>query len=191
MAYVPEAQMSDPGLSLVVRANRAKSTSVLRGMRAQVAALEPSVALDNVRSLDAVVARSMARERFSLVVVGAFATCALVLALVGLYGVITLGVRQRQRELGVRLALGARPSDVRRLVLIEGAQVVLIGIIFGLLGAAILTRFMSTLLYNLSATDPTLFAGSTVLVTIVAAWAILLPAIRATMIDPITSLRAE
>jgi putative ABC transport system permease protein len=190
-AYVPEAQMTYPALSLVVRVKGGNSVSVLPLVRAQVAALQPSVALDNVRPLDAIVRRSMARERFSLVVVGAFAVCALILALVGLYGVIALGVRQRQRELGVRLALGARPSDVRGLVLVDGAQVTLVGIVFGLLSAGLLTRFMRTLLYGLSATDPSLFVTATVLVAAVAGCAILLPAVRATKIDPVMSLRAE
>jgi predicted permease len=188
--YVPQSQMPYPALALVVRTT-GDPMAVLPGIRRELARLEPATALDRVRTLNAVVGTSLERQRFSLVLVASFAGAALALAIVGLYGVIALGVRQRRRELGVRMALGAAPADVRRLIVAEGMAVAAGGIIVGLAGAFALMRLLGTLLYDVTTTDPAIYGAAVVLVAAVAALATSLPARDATAIDPAGTLRAD
>jgi predicted permease len=188
--YVPQSQMPYPALALVVRTTGDPMT-VLPGIRRELARLEPATALDRVRTLNAVVGTSLERQRFSLVLVASFAGAALALAIVGLYGVIALGVRQRRRELGVRMALGAAPADVRRLIVAEGMAVAAGGIVVGLGGAFALMRLLGTLLYDVTTTDPAIYGAAVVLVAGVAALATSLPARDATAIDPAGTLRAD
>lgn len=188
--YVPQSQMPYPALALVVRTTGDPMT-VLPGIRRELARLEPATALDRVRTLNAVVGTSLERQRFSLVLVASFAGAALALAIVGLYGVIALGVRQRRREFGVRMALGAAPADVRRLIVAEGMAVAAGGIVVGLGGAFALMRLLGTLLYDVTTTDPAIYGAAVVLVAGVAALATSLPARDATAIDPAGTLRAD
>jgi putative ABC transport system permease protein len=134
---------------------------------------------------------SLARRRFSMTLIGIFAAAALVLAMVGLYGVIALSVSQRQREIGVRMALGARPADVLRLVLGEGARITIAGVIGGLLGAYALSRVVQSLLFGVSATSAWIYAAATAAILGVTLVASYLPARRATRVDPTSALRAD
>src|SRR5437763_2684312 len=148
--YLPETQMTYPQLNLVMRTN-GDPIAVLPSLRRELHALAPDVALEQVRTLRDVFSGSLARQRFSLVLIGAFAIAALALAVVGLYGMIALSVGERRRELGVRLALGARPTSVLRLVLGEGARIAAAGIVVGLAGAMLATRLLRGMLYDVGA----------------------------------------
>ena len=143
------------------------------------------------QTMDEVIAGSLAGRRFSMTLLNVFAGVALLLAGVGLYGVISYLVGQRTHEFGVRLALGARPQDVLRLVLGHGLKMALAGVMVGLVAALGLTRLLAGMLYGVSATDPTTFTVIAALLTAVALLACLVPALRATKVDPTTALRAE
>src|SRR4030095_8138132 len=132
--YVPQSQMSYPGLAFGVRTKGA-ALGALSAFKQAVHAVDPGAMLNDVRTMEDVVAQSLARQRFSMTLIGTFAALALVLAGVGLYGVLALIVGQRRREIGVRLALGATPGDVVRMILGEGARVVALGLIVGIGGA--------------------------------------------------------
>ncbi len=162
---------------------------VLPSVRRELARLDGTLALSDVRPLSSVFADSIARQRFSMAVLGVFATLALLLALVGLYGVIALSVGQRRREIGVRMALGAQPRDVLALVLGEGMRVTLIGVAIGLAGALALTRVLRSLLFDMSTTDPRFFAGAALVVAIVSLAATYIPARRALGVDATSVLR--
>ncbi|HXO18918.1 MAG TPA: FtsX-like permease family protein, partial [Thermoanaerobaculia bacterium] len=189
-AYLPEAQMPYPAMSIVVRAE-GDPLAALPLVKRELLALDPSLALSGVRTLDAVFADSLARQRFSMVVLGTFAGSALALALIGLYGVIALGVGQRRREIGVRMALGAEVKDVLAMVLAEGMRLTLVGVAAGLAGAFAVTRVLAGLLYGVSATDGRFFAAAAVLVAAVALFATYLPARRAARVDAAVALRPD
>ena len=188
--YVPETQMTYPGLTLVVR-TEGDPGSVLPLVRRELRALDASIALSDVRTLEDVLSSSLARQRFSLTLLGAFGIAALLLAVVGLYGVIALSVGERRRELGVRIALGARRADVLRLVVGEGVRVAAAGVVVGLAGAAAVSRVMQGMLYGISATDAGVYAGAAVLVVLVALAATWVPARGATRVDPVVALRSD
>jgi ABC-type antimicrobial peptide transport system permease subunit len=189
-AYVPESQMTYPGLTVVVRA-RGSATGALPAIRAAIAGVAPAALLSDVRTLDEVLAHSLARQRFSMTLIGIFAVLALILAVVGLYGVLALIVTQRRREIGVRLALGAQGGDVVRLVLGEGALVTAVGILLGVGGAFAATRVLGALLYGVGAADLPTYAAAAGLVAVVALVAIYGPARRASRVDPKAALAAD
>ena len=188
--YVPESQMTYPGLSLVVR-TKGDPTASLPAIKQIVRAVDPSAMVANVRTMEGVLSDSLARQRFSMTLIAIFATLALVLAIVGLYGVLVLIVGQRRREIGVRLALGAQRGDVIRLVLGESARVTFAGLVLGVLGAYALTRLMAALLYGIRATDPVTFIGAAAVVTVIAFAATYAPARRASRVDPTAALTTE
>ena len=141
--------------------------------------------------MNEVIADSLASRRFSMILLEAFAIVALLLASLGLYGVISYLVGQRTHELGIRLALGAQRNDVLRLVLSHGMKMALGGVALGLVAALGLTRLLSRMLYGVSSTDPATFAVITLLLTTVALLACFVPARRATKVDPLVALRYE
>lgn len=163
----------------------------LDAIRRIVARLGPSVPITSVLPMDEVVGRAIAGTSFTVVLVGIAAGVALFLGAVGLFGVISYVVSQRTREIGVRVALGARAGDIREMVFRQGARVAAAGVLLGLLGALALTRLMTTLLYDVSATDPWSFVIAPLVLALVAVTATWLPARRAARVDPVVALRSE
>ena len=148
------------------------------------------IVYDN-ESEEEVVARSIASQRFSLILLGAFAGLALLLAGIGIYGVLSYLVGQRTREIGVRMALGAQRLDVLRMVLGHGARMTMVGAAIGLVAALALTRLMASMLFGVRPTDPVTFAAVAVLLCGIALFACYLPARRAAKVDPMVALRYE
>ncbi|MFL5578861.1 MAG: ADOP family duplicated permease [Gemmatimonadaceae bacterium] len=173
------------------REARCDAASVAPAVREAVASLDRSVPVSAVQTMDAAVADANARPRFTLFLLACFAGVALALAAVGIYGVMSYAVAQRTREIGVRLALGAAPHTVLRLVVAQGMGVALAGIVAGVLGALVLTRLMAGMLYGVAPTDPATFALVPLVLGLVALVATLVPALRATRIDPLLALRGE
>ena len=153
--------------------------------------LDPAIALYNARPMDALLDTQVAQPRLTASLVGMFALVALLLATVGLYGVLAFVVAQRTREIGVRMALGARPRDVLTLVIGRGARLAAIGLAFGAAGAAALGRFLSSQLYGIDARDPLTYAAAAAMLMAVALLASYIPAVRATRVDPVIALRVE
>jgi len=157
----------------------------------EVWSLDRDVPVDDVATMQQVVERAVWQPRSSTWLLSGFAVLALVLAAIGIYGVISYGVSQRRHEIGIRMALGARPADVLRSVLGEGALLAGAGTAIGLVGAWALTRYLRTLLYEVSATDPAVLAASAGILAAIALTAAFLPARRATRVDPMIALREE
>ena len=178
-------------ISYIVRSKRAQSESLLADVRQAVWSLNPNLPLANVRTLQEIYDKSLARTSFTLVMLAIAGAMALLIGLVGIYGVISYAVSQRQREIGTRMALGAQHSDVMRLVLGEGMLVILIGLGVGLGGSLASTRVLSSLLFGVTATDPLTFAGVITLLALVALAACWIPARRAVRVDPMVALRHE
>jgi putative ABC transport system permease protein len=141
--------------------------------------------------MDHIVAEAVARQRFSMLLLGIFAALALVLAAMGIYGVMSYSVAQRTHEIGIRMALGARRADVLKMTVNQGLKLVSIGMMLGLAAAFLLTRVLASLLYGISATDPITFVGISLVLLAAAILASYLPALRATKVDPIIALRAQ
>jgi len=165
--------------------------SLAGAVRNQIAALDKDQAVFNVRTMDDALSRSVAARRFSMILLAVFAMLALVLAAVGIYGVISYSVAQRTREVGIRMALGARRIDVIKLVVRDGLKLVLIGVGVGLAGALALTRLMTTLLFGVTPTDAVTYATVALGLVLVALIACCIPARRATKVDPLVALRFE
>jgi putative ABC transport system permease protein len=186
--YVPEQQMPYPGLQIVVRVD-GDPAAILPALKREVKGLNPRLALSKPRTVDAVFDEALAQRRFAMRIIAFFAASALLLALVGLYGVIALSVNNRRREIGVRMAVGARPFDVMRLVMGDGMGITALGIVVGLAGAFAGSRVLGSLLYGVSGTNGIVYAGSAALTIVVTAAATLLPARRAAGVDPTIALR--
>jgi putative ABC transport system permease protein len=188
--YSPYAQFPRRSMTLVARA-AADPLGLAPGVRREVAALDKDLPLYNVRTMEQVVAESVARQRFTMLLIAVFAGVGLLLASVGIYGVISYTVSQRRHELSVRLALGAQARDIVRMVVGQGMLLALGGIGAGLAAAFLLTRVMASLLYGVSATDPLTFALVPLALAGVALLASLIPARRATRVDPAGALRYQ
>jgi ABC-type antimicrobial peptide transport system permease subunit len=144
-----------------------------------------------VRTMETLIARSVARQRFSMTLIGVFAVLAMLLAAVGIFSVMSSLVAQRTHEIGIRMALGAQPRDILSMVVRHGITLTLVGVGCGLAAAFAFTRLMTSLLYEVSATDPVVYGGITALLAAVALAACYLPARRATKVDPLIALRYE
>jgi putative ABC transport system permease protein len=175
---------------LVVRTNQEPS-KMASAIRQQVAALDRGVPVYQIATIDELLSRSVAPQRFDLFLLVLFGGLAAGLAAVGVYGVLAFSVSQRSHEIGIRLALGAHPKDVLRLILQQGMKLVCAGIVLGIAGAVALTRLMSSLLYGVSPTDPAAFLAAAVLLMTAAMMACYLPARRAMTVDPMVALRIE
>jgi putative ABC transport system permease protein len=177
-------------LSLVMR-TATEPHGAVSSLRTAVAEIDPNQPIVNVRSMEENIATSTSDTRFRTWLIGIFAVLALVLAGVGVYGVMSYTVTQRISEIGVRVTMGAQPTDVFRLIVGEGLRLALIGVVLGLAAALALTRLLKTFLFGISAYDPVTFVGVSVLLTLVALAACYFPARRATLVDPLVALRYE
>jgi len=190
--YDPILQQPFQNLSFAVRAASTTAAAGLSAaLRREVYAVDPAQPVYGVQTLDSLVADSLARNRFALTLFVVFSVVAITLAALGIYSVMAYGVTQRYREFGIRLALGAKPGDILRLVLGHGGRLVALGIGAGLLGALAATRLIQSMLFATSSSDPLVFAlvaTGMAAIAFVACW---IPARRATRIDPVTALRAE
>jgi putative ABC transport system permease protein len=176
--------------SYVIRTN-GDPAAVAGAARAAIRAVDPNVPVRNVRTLEAVLDEAVAPARWSTTLLGTFAAIALVMAALGVFGVLSFLVTQRTRELGIRIALGAAPAAVRRMVVGQGLGLAASGLALGLAGAYALTRLMTSLLYGVAPTDPITYVGVAALLVGIAAIASYLPARRATRVDPMIALRSE
>jgi predicted permease len=188
--YYPTMQLGDGFFSMVVRTTR-PAASVREEIRAAVRSLDPGMPVNDVQPFATLLADSISDRRLVMGLVGGFALLALVLAGLGIYGVISYSVSQRTGEIGVRMALGASPGLIIALVLREGLKLTLIGLGVGLVVAFSLTRLLASQLYEVSATDPAIYAGVSLFLAIVGFLACWIPARRATKVDPLTALRAD
>jgi len=188
--YLPFDQIPIGGSSLAIRSS-GRPESLTGAVRAQLKELDPDLPLTEVRPMTEVVARSVWQPRLYTALFGVFAAVALILAAVGIYGVMSYAVTQRTREIGLRMALGAQKQDVLKLVVGHGVVITAIGIGAGLAAAVGLTRLMSSLLFGVTATDPLTFAAVSVVLAGVALGACFVPAMRAAKVDPMVALRYE
>jgi predicted permease len=188
--YLPVRQ--SPGYASVVFLRSAGNPEALgESIRHEVQSIDPNIPVFSVRTMDQVIARSMAERRFALQLLGIFAGVALLLAAIGIYGVMAYSFSQRTHEIGIRIAIGAQRMDIFRMAVSEGMQLVAIGLVIGLVGAAALTRSVRSMLFDVSPADPITFAGISLTLAGVAFLACYVPAQRATRVDPLVALREE
>ncbi|MGH2522980.1 MAG: FtsX-like permease family protein, partial [Anaerolineales bacterium] len=188
--YLPFAQAPNIGMNLVVRAT-ANPGHLAGAVRQAVQAVDRNQPISPLRPITDLVARQHFRQRLSSRVVGLFAGLALFLAAIGIYGVLAYSVTQRTHEIGVRVALGARRTDVLAMILWHGMRLSIVGVAIGLAGSAVLAHGLSRLLFGISPTDPLTFGGIALLFTLVALLACYVPARRAMRVDPMVALRYE
>jgi predicted permease len=196
--YVPlrqrEAAIDGMGferqMSLAVRTS-VEPLELANAIRQAIGAMDPSIPVASVRTMDQILETVTVQPRFNMILLGIFAAVALVMASVGIYGVLSYSVTQRRHEIGIRIALGARPTEVMKLVVRQGMVLALIGVVIGLAISFALTHLMESLLYGVSVTDPATFTAIALLLTGVALVACYLPARRATKVDPLVALRSE
>jgi putative ABC transport system permease protein len=188
--YFPFAQIPNGGMTVILKA-AGDPNQLIAAVRQQVRAIDSDQPIYSIRTMDEIRAESVAPERLNLTLLSIFAGIALLLAIVGIYGVMSYSVTQRTHEIGIRMAIGAQPRDVFRMVIGQGMMLALIGVAVGLVGAFGLTRLMTTMLFGVEPTDPATFAAIAVLLTAVALVACYVPGRRATKVDPVVSLRYE
>jgi predicted permease len=188
--YTCAAQRAPFAVNLVVRA-AGDPTRLTGAIKQEVQTRDHDLAIYNVKTMDARLSEAAAQPRFRTLLAGLFAALALILAAIGIYGVLSYTVTQRTHEIGIRVALGAQTGDIIRLVVGEGLLLGLIGILCGLVGAFALTRLLGTMLYGVTAHDPVVFGGVAVILLVVACIACYVPARRATRVDPMVALRYE
>lgn len=188
--YVPHAQRAERMIVAVVRASRDPST-VVEPVRAAIARLDPDLPVFNVTTMREQLSEEEAETRFAAVLMTTYGAFALLLAAIGIYGVLSYHVTLRTREIAVRMALGATRAGVQRMVVLDGMLPALAGIAVGLAGAAALTRLLAGILFRVQPRDPRTFAAVAVILGLVALAATVLPARRATSVEPLEALRAE
>jgi putative ABC transport system permease protein len=188
--YFPFAQAPYRFMDLVVR-SQGDPKAMIENLRGAVSRLDPDQPIYGARTLDSLVDQTLAPWRFSMTLLAIFAAMALALAAAGIYATMSYLVAQRTNEIGVRVALGAQPRDVLRLVIGHGAKIALAGLAVGIVAALALTRMIASLLYSMSPTDPVTFAAVALLLAVVALAASYIPARRAMRVDPMAALRYE
>ena len=179
-----------PSEDLVVRTD-VEPASLTATVRKAIWEIDKDQPVSDIRTMDEILAESIARQRFSMLLLGVFAGVALLLAAVGIYGVMSYSVAQQTHEIGIRMALGASTGAVLKMAVGYGLKLVVAGVVIGLIAAFALTRLMSTLLFGVTPTDPATFAVISLLLVVVAAVASYIPARRATKVDPLIALRYE
>jgi predicted permease len=195
--YTPFMQISDKFLPLatssatVIVRTKGAPAAALGAIREEVSKLDSRQVMYDAMAMDEIVTRSVRAQRFSMILLGAFALLALLLASIGIYGVISYLVGQRVNEIGIRMALGAQQKDVLRMIIGEGARLAAIGAGIGIVAALALTRLMASQLYGVSVTDPITFTGVAIILVGVALFACYIPARRAMRVDPMVALRYE
>jgi putative ABC transport system permease protein len=189
--YFSYQQIAYPYMTLVARSQSDNPASMVAGLRQAVEQVDKDQPLSDIRTMEQLLSNSLARRRFNMLLLGVFAAVALLLASVGIFGVMNYSVTQRTHEIGVRMALGAQGRDILRMILAQGMILALIGVGIGLVGAYLLTRLMASLLYGVTATDPLTFVGVSLVLSAVALLANLIPARKATKVDPMVALRYE
>jgi putative ABC transport system permease protein len=175
---------------MVIR-TKTDAPALSAAIRSEVWSIDKDQPVSNIRTVEQILSGSIARPRFNLLLLGIFAALAMVLAAVGIYGVMSYTVTQNTREIGIRMALGARPGDVLKFVVGQGLALTFIGIGIGIAAAFALTRLMENLLFEVTATDPATFVLYPAILTGVALVACFVPARRATKVDPMVALRYE
>jgi putative ABC transport system permease protein len=188
--YLSFTSFTLPYMGAVVR-SQAGEADIANAVRRAVRAVDPELPIGEVDTLERILERATGQPRFRAFLIGAFAVAALILAAVGLYGLISYTVAQRIPEIGVRLALGASPRDVGCLVVGQGLKLTVAGVVLGLIGALAVTQLLAGLLFSISATDPAIYSALALLLLVIAAIACYVPARRAMRVDPVTALRAE
>jgi ABC-type antimicrobial peptide transport system permease subunit len=177
--------------SLMIRVRRGDPAAIAPSVRAAIRSIDPTAAVASVLPMPYVIASSLGQPRFYLSLLGAFAVVALVLAIAGLYGVLSYAVAQRTRELGIRAALGSSAAALMRLMTVDGLRLVAIGLVIGSLGGVGLTRFITFALYSVSPLDATTWLASLLLMFVAGLFATLVPAHRATRVNPVIAIQME
>jgi predicted permease len=189
-AYFSFSQIPVTAMTIIIK-SEGDPNQLIAAARNQVKALDPDQPIYNIQTMDEIRGQVVAPERLNLMLLSIFAGIAFVLAIVGIYGVMSYAVTQRTQEIGIRMALGAQPRDVSRSVIQQGMTLALTGLAFGLVGALGLTRLMTTMLFDVKPTDPLTFVSIAALLTGVALIACYVPGRRATRVDPLVALRYE
>ncbi|PWT81528.1 MAG: ABC transporter permease, partial [Acidobacteria bacterium] len=188
--YFPFLQIPNGGMTVIIK-GASDPNQLMAAVRQQIKGIDPDQPIYGIRTMHEIRAESVASERLNLTLLSIFAGLALVLAIVGIYGVMSYAVTQRTHEIGIRMAIGAQSRHVFQMILGQGMALALIGIGLGLIGAFALTRLMATMLFGIEPTDPLTFGAIAVLLTTVALLACYIPGRRATKVDPVVSLRYE
>ena len=188
--YLADTKFTSPSRDLIIRAS-GDATALVASIRAAVTSLDPAVPVYEVTTMDALIGRTLARDRFTAVLLAAFAVVSLVLAGVGIYGVFAGDVAQRRKEIGIRVALGAPSGGVVAMVMRRALTRALIGVALGTAGALVAARAMASLLYGVGSADPASFVGVAVLLLVVAIAATLVPALRAARVSPLVAIRVD
>jgi putative ABC transport system permease protein len=188
--YLPFQQSPDAIITLVAR-TKSDPRGLAATVRREVSGVDKDLPVSNLKFMDEIVAGTVSQPRVYALLLGIFAILALVLAAIGIYGVISYSVTQRTHEIGIRMALGAQTKDVLALIVKQGMALALVGIFFGLLASLALTRVLSSQLYGISSTDPVTFTGISLLLMLVAIIACYIPALRATRLSPMIAVRYE
>ncbi|HEY4423837.1 MAG TPA: FtsX-like permease family protein, partial [Pyrinomonadaceae bacterium] len=188
--YFPYNQTPSGDMTVIIK-GASDPNLLISSVRGAVKSIDPDQPIYSPRTMDEIRAESVAPERLNLTLLSLFAGIALVLAIVGIYGVMSYSVTQRTHEIGIRMAIGARPLDVFKMIIGNGMKLALLGVAIGLAGAFVLTRFMATMLFGVAPTDAVTFGGISALLIAVALLACYLPGRRATKVEPTISLRYE
>ena len=189
--YFSYLQKPERRMSVVLRTDAPDASQLIQAARAEVKAFDSAQIIWRVQTLEQLLGTSVAPRKFNMLLLGIFASVALILAAIGLYGVMSYSVSWQTHEIGIRMALGANRTDVLQLVVRQGMKMALIGLVLGLVGAFFVSRVLVGMLYGISPTDPLTFTGVSIVLLVVALLACLIPARRATRVDPIVALRAE